>query len=329
MKKFILFFFSLSTTLYLFAQPVITGLEFGEAGDSYIMKGVEPSGFDAGAAGEDVVWDFSGLTLNGGTDVRNVIDAAGSLYYAVFPDANIATVSNDTSFAYYNVTSSLFSLYGTATPTIIQAYDDPADLANFPVNYNDTKSDVFTGSTELYGYSVDLSGTSEMTADGYGTIILPGGASHGNVMRIKIILDIDGVVDGLPITAAISSTIYYYLIPGVTGPAFQYSIVNTSIAGVPSASVAYADANEYLFTDIPSVNVQDINVFPNPASDNVFVNTQANALIALYTMQGEKVMEQIASEGNTLDVSKLPAGNYLLTSSIDESVSSQVLVIQH
>lgn len=313
------------------AQPVINSDIFGTVGSTYVMKGIDEATFTPGDGGADVTWDFGAVDLNGGTETREVVDAATSEHAADFPGANVATVTDDTSYTYYFISETLFNLYGTATPTIIQAFDEPAELAEFPLHYEDTKSDDFTGSTTIYGFDVNLSGTSTSIADGYGTLILPGGIYRENALRIKVNLDIEGEVVDLPITAEITSTIYYWLIEGNTGPALQYTYVQTSIPGVSSTTSVYVDVSDALLTAdaVKNVDGNTLAVYPNPATDVINVRTDQHGYISIYTMNGEKIFFDELSSDKMISTSGLPEGNYLMQLTTETGSSSGIVSIAH
>jgi hypothetical protein len=315
---------------YVTAQPVISSDVFGTAGESYIMKGVEEAGFDPGDGGAGMTWDFSSNELNGGTDVRTVIDASTSTYGADFPDANIATVVNDTSFTYYFISDAILSYYGTATPTITQIFDEPADLIDFPVTYNDAKTDDFSGFTSILGYDVTLTGTSTMTADGYGTIILPaGGATYSDVLRIRLELNILGEVSGLPITAEINSTIYYWLMNGITGPVMQFTSAETAISGFPTTPAIFIDVNSDLLADVSEVTPVFLTVYPTLADDVVTVKSENGGKVTLYSISGQKILSQEAASNHSIDISQLAAGNYLILLQTENGPASKMISVTH
>ncbi|MEX1003223.1 MAG: T9SS type A sorting domain-containing protein [Crocinitomicaceae bacterium] len=79
------------------------------------------------------------------------------------------------------------------------------------------------------------------------------------------------------------------------------------------------------YSGIPS-NGEVMNIYPNPATDNVVINAQPNALVAIYSMTGAVVME--GASNTTLDVSALEAGIYQVVITENGTKSTQKLIIQ-
>lgn len=327
--KRLLLIVSLFYTTLLFSQPSITSDVFGTAGVSYTMKGIEEISFDPGDGGADVVWDFSEAELNGGTDIREVVDAATSTYGADFPDANIATVTNDTSFTYYFISSALLSYYGTETPSINQVFDEPADLVDFPVTYNDTKTDECSGSATVLGFDAILTGSSTMVADGYGTVILPGGATYSDVLRIRLDLNIEAEVVGFPVTGEINTTFYYWLMNGITGPVIQYTSAETAISGFPTSPAIFIDMNEALLDDISTVHPVSFSVQPTLAHDIIQISSEQHGIISMYTMTGEKVYTGESDVHNTIDVQNFNAGNYIVKLQTETGSATKMITVSH
>lgn len=73
--------------------------------------------------------------------------------------------------------------------------------------------------------------------------------------------------------------------------------------------------NESPIANVGDENAIRISTFPNPAVDSFFIRTNANAVFELYTIQGQKILENInLAEGQTQEIpsSNLAAGIYLI-----------------
>ncbi|MBC8173946.1 MAG: T9SS type A sorting domain-containing protein [Chitinophagales bacterium] len=331
MKKslyFLFFIFLFHAHGMISAQPVITSSVFGTPGENYIMQGVAVDVFEAGDAGENVTWDFSSLSLSGATETRNIVESSTTIHADDYPEANVAIVVDDTSFTYYNISSALLSIYGTATPSITQIFEDPADLTDFPVTYNDTKDDTFSGTAQLLGFDATLEGVSSSVADGYGTIILPGGASYDDVLRSKILLNITGEVTGLPITGEINSIIYYWFKEGILGPVMQYTYTETLISGVPASALEFTQVNDALLVDIDAPRAQlFFHVYPNPSTDLLYVESGGDAYVTISNLQGNKMMTGEMINGGSINISSLPAGNYVMHVASENGSGSKIINI--
>ena len=72
-----------------------------------------------------------------------------------------------------------------------------------------------------------------------------------------------------------------------------------------------------------------MQVYPNPATDRIYIKGPAEASLAIYTVTGKRIFQPGAVRGGTpVDVSSLPPGVYLLRAEWGEQVSTGRLVKQ-
>lgn len=67
-----------------------------------------------------------------------------------------------------------------------------------------------------------------------------------------------------------------------------------------------------VFTGLNDVVVPSVQVYPNPASDNLFINGLKNATVKLFTLDGKLVTSLERFSGNVIDLSELQGGLYVL-----------------
>ena len=89
----------------------------------------------------------------------------------------------------------------------------------------------------------------------------------------------------------------------LTGTEWQQSILSGSLMLRP----AFGSAATVRITNLQPPTT-DLHVYPNPASDRVFIDGAVEG-VELYDMMGRR---QMTSRSNSLDVSRLPNGVYLL-----------------
>lgn len=69
------------------------------------------------------------------------------------------------------------------------------------------------------------------------------------------------------------------------------------------------------YTPTRSINLDGINTiswFPNPARESIIVNTNETAVIEVYDMAGKTVLTTNTLESNSIDVSRIEMGTYLM-----------------
>lgn len=79
-------------------------------------------------------------------------------------------------------------------------------------------------------------------------------------------------------------------------------------------------------TSISEIPTSIINIYPNPATDKVFIETTKSIQIQLLNLQGKILFEKYIKSNEYIDVSYLNNGIYFLKS---EGISIQKLIIQH
>lgn len=133
---------------------------------------------DPGRSGEAVFWDFSELKM---------IDDSYELFYSSAKDDNDSIIigrEHRTLYKYHTLGDSLFCLGYENTTTMMNYIDSELVLA-FPFNYDSCLSDYFYGVGEYSRrLQVIIQGVSNTHADAFGTLLLPGGETLTNVLRV-------------------------------------------------------------------------------------------------------------------------------------------------
>lgn len=175
-----------ANTPFAFAQTTLTQANHfaPSEGIRYTRYKCDTTGIVAGAGGENAIWDFSNISL-----APTFIDAGTYVlpgltqYSTSFPDANLAEVLSSNQTFYYTDNADSISLLGyvTVSGTNISqvTYTDPFTLLSYPFTYGDNFSDI---AARTYA-NITGTATYNVTADGYGTLVLPIGTFH-NVLRL-------------------------------------------------------------------------------------------------------------------------------------------------
>jgi len=297
------------------AQPTITATTAGTVGDEFSFDFVEADGFDPGASGADVTWDFADITLDGTSNNYTFVTPASTGHGDLFPGSNVAAEQGGGNFVYYKINASEWSLYGVYTVASTLAYSDPETYFSFPMTYGSTFSDDLH--CEYFaGVETIRDGSVTVEADGYGTLKLPGG-NYDNVLRVVLHEVYSDEFTGIPFPSEYDFTHYYWLKEGTKGPLFQYSYLE--VGGIVPSVTETASIN----ANISGVGIEgeaaamQINVFPNPATNEVHLN-MGNARvenIVLYDITG-RVVDQVTSVASTgivtINTQSFPAGVYVV-----------------
>jgi hypothetical protein len=307
------------------AQPTLTATGInpiiGESFTLFTAAYISP-----GSAGAGQTWNLS--SLSGTTaGASNMVLPSSTTNGASFPSSNVAW-SNPTAGTvnYYKTTSSNQQNYGVVSGATVIPYSNPEDLLHFPFAYTNTFSDSWAGQFVSSGYTFYRTGTTTVTADGYGTLITPV-TTYSNVMRIHFVqVYKDSAYVGVPYVITYNNDEYIWYRNGIHVPvAAVYTL--TSSAGGPYTGSSYVtgsvDVNE---TDL----ISSSSLFPNPASDQVTVDftltENKTVSVQIYNALGQKQDISQVAEGmqglNTmqLNVSGLTEGIYFAQIMLDGNV---------
>lgn len=308
------------------AQPTLTSANTSPIlGDVYVVKStnyVAP-----GSAGASQVWNLSGMAATSTTNYT-AVTVASTPNGASFPSANIA-VTDGTNYAYLNGTPTLLQNSGIDGGGVVMSYSNLEDELHYPFNYTNTFNDSWA-TTFTNGLTFYRTGTSTVTADGYGTVTTPAG-TFNNTLRVHLYqVYQDSANIGSPIIINYTNDEYFWYLPG--NHYTVASVYSLTTNGSPTT------AGSYLNVVTTGVNehhgaFSSLNLYPNPSSQNINVNYEAsgyqNISMNIFNSMGQKIksLDNVSSfgVGNTLTVSvnDLPSGIYYLQMNGDGILSKQ------
>ncbi len=316
-------------TLKTFSQPTVTSAVMGNIGDEMTFSLVDADGFDPGPSGNNVTWDFTGITFTGASTGFTLMNVASTPYAADFPGANIAADAGIGNYAYFKLLATEYSNYGVGTAAVIVFYSDPEKIFEFPLSVGASHTDnLYSEFTS--GVDFIRSGSVNTTTDAWGTIKLPSGV-FTNVVRVKVVETYQDDADLLPSPIEYNFTNYYWFKNGVDGPLFTYAYMETTTIGSPVVTES-ANMNDYIVVSgIEDEFIQNrMQLFPNPCTDAFTVKAADMKKIELFNTLGEMVYQQaeINSAVCTISVDGLPAGIYLVQATTSNGVISSNIQIQ-
>jgi hypothetical protein len=316
MKRPVLFLFALLTALAMQAQITLTSASVANVGATFVTATDFdlPPGFSIGPPGTAQIWDFSQLNQDD-YDTISFIDPATTPYGADFPSANRAVMQGGAldGYAYFELTASSFSLLGfaadpfqTGTPFVI--YQNPPQVNGvFPFTYGDSFGGTSSYSVTLDGATVGLpvdsvrftsTVTNAVTGDAWGDLTLWGGTYA--CLRTKDIVTTNDVIEAqvFGFWAPVEDTTYTDSIFRWFDNTKGYILAEARyIAGVLE-EIEYVDPNPVA---IDPAYLAAIQVFPNPASERVIVQTELSEVktVELYNLQGQRLRTVPSSPGRT------------------------------
>jgi len=278
-------------------------------GETYVYQQMVNPSFGAGDQGANVSWDFSNA-VGVAEDYFYVSPSQGSSS-ADFPTANMLETNQNTYENYVLAESNSWSYVGHSIENVLRVtYSEPRAYMLTPFNFGETDTDSFESLYEnlQVGQSFDRNGTSVITYDSYGTLVLPTG-SFDNVARVKIEVEYSDALNGMPLVNYFD-TIYLWFDMNTSSYIANYSISTAN--GIQLIS-------QFIYMD-NEVNVSDthleanVTVYPNPFNDQLTIEGDSKIqYLLMYGIDGALVKEyQPQVNLTTILLEDLPAGIYIL-----------------
>lgn len=348
MKKRILFLFALLTAFGLQAQITLDSSSVGNIGTSYFV-GVDTlldGGFTIGQPGTALTWDFSQLNQDE-YDTIYFRDPAATPYGADFPNANRAVeqASGAGAYAYFVLSADSFNLLGvaadpfqTGNPFIVRQIP-PVASGVFPFTYGGTFSSTSTYRVTLDGASVGApvdsirltsTSTRDVVCDAWGDLILWSGTFPA--LRSKEIATTHDIIEVqfFGFWSPFQDTIYTDSTFRWNDNAKGYTLAEARYIGGVLEDITYVDPNPVA---ISPAYLMAIQVYPNPATDRVIVQTELEEVktVELYSLQGQLLRRVPVSGLRTeLDLQGITPGVVLLQALDDQgrALRAQKIIVR-
>lgn len=277
-----------------------------------------------GNGGADQAWDFSSLQVEA-KDTAEYTNPEWSAHASSYPGTNLLIKQGKKLSMFANNSSSKMELLGYVIGFQGQPFDivfnDPQTFLQYPLSYQTSFNDVSSLDQKeavAFGPGIDSIRLKNNTSfinevDAYGTVTLPAGSY--NVIRLKTT---EISTDSLWGYMTLSSS--WQLFEGGTDTTYSYEFFDKSLGSV---STVYADStgNAYLATfyryqalDVEEIDNAKVNIYPNPAKDELYINVDLNGALNLnvFDIQGKLVTSHNLSIGiNRVAVKNLSQGSYI------------------
>ena len=315
-----LFIISCTTlSLETIAQPSLTHASNSPVvGDKFDLR--NSNYVSPGSAGASQTWNLSAMSTTAAITNYTAVTVASTPSASSYPSANVSVI-DPSSYIYYNTSTSAWLNYGVISGGVVFSYSNPETYLNYPFNYTNSFVDAWA-CTFTSGLTFYRTGTSTVTADGWGTVTTPAG-TFNNVMRVHLKQVYKDSSFSFPIINYVNDEYLWYR-PGTHYPvAAVYSFTTgTSV----STSGAYLNNVLTGISENTSL-VNSITVFPNPVSQylNLSCNLEAGKTTELFIYNGTGQMVKHFSALETsvgenkfkLEVSGLASGIYYLQIHLD------------
>ena len=309
---------------------ILTGANFNPViGDKFISANSDTTGINQGSAGASITWNFSSILDSVSSDTGYAVLPSTTIAGSGFTSSTYAVTNGTTGVAaYYFANSSSLTQNGIYTATSGVVYTDPMDVLRYPFTYGSTFTDTYAGTIVVGSTLVPTHGTTTVTCDGYGTLKLPHGNTHPNVLRVHTAQQyIDSAnIFGVGVNDTFQVVTYTWYEPG-----YHTAIMTIATGTSPAGNfkqVSYESKQIAAAVPVVPGIVSSVQVFPNPAHDvlNVQYTTVNTELvhITLVDVLGRVVAaKNSATQGMqniSFNTSSLPKGTYVVRITANEEV---------
>jgi hypothetical protein len=321
---------TLASTLESTAQIIIDSADLPQAGITYDVVNTAVTDFDLVAiAGPDVTWDASNLIALGDApvgpiDINNASITAALVfnspfnstyqcdYYlpTVFPDLGIELpIPLDGFNNFYQTSGDHYAIAGIGLSAsgfdLPVTYDDIDEFFPIPFSFEDSFESTAAFQLTLEGIlSYALEQTRNITADAWGTLILPGGSF--DVLRTRTELNaIDDVSIeqlGEPFTIERDQVIYQWWGAGAGVPLLEV----TEIMGVPALATFQNISDSSGLIQLES---SSMSIYPNPVKAGGTLKLGSKMRnYSIFDVQGNRVKD---GKSSSIEIpSSWPTGTY-------------------
>lgn len=296
------------------AQPVLTlATNAPVTGTTYTQH--HGSWIAPGGGGPNQTWNLSALQADSSRTVQYTAPGSTANGHQ-FPTATMAEV-NDAVTQYYRVANDGIHFAGSDDGTSVIVHAPQGTYLPFPCTIGTTWITPQNATFTFEEGTVVRTGTFSGQADGYGTLLMPGG-SIPNVLRVHWIHEIEDDLGFFSISTTYDS--FAYFVAGQAHPVAE--VVTASIDfGGGTQTQQFSRWTSDISTTVAEEQKPSLGLYPNPASDEVTLNWPrslgAASSVLIADMNGRTVLHRylVAAEVGRarIDISPLFPGNYTVT----------------
>jgi hypothetical protein len=288
--------------------------------------------------GTGVTWNYANLwTYDSGTTPDEIIDASASSYAGDFPTAEYNDdLSSGVSIFFSNNADSMtvhgYVFQADGNDVVVRHNFNPLKAITFPMAVGDTYTDVIVGEAEIMSTVFPSSGTATVTCDGFGTLNISGN-THTNILRIKLVEELDAAITvPFPVSGTVTRTVYsYYDLANDKQPILVHGTIDiaSDLLNDGYTAVYYSGDPDYSLGTQELVNTT-FSVYPNPANNVLTITTDGTSeSLNIFNAAGQ-VVYSVNNPTSTLtvDVTKLPAGIYVIQVTTNGLISQEKLVVE-
>ena len=328
----------------LSAQTVLTYATHGmQEGDVLALTGLTDFKIGIGNGGENQVWDFSNAKITGNIQ---------TIEYNANPDAgkSFACLMDKKSTVFHSVSNKEKLYYGLRSNNAKVEFEQPIKELTFPFQYQSQISGEMKGTYTILasGKKETIDGNYSVTADGWGTIILPNRVTLHNVLRVVYVKDYAQTMGNMQYHITVKHYLYF-------AAESRYAVLqarevkhscncgcnsNEMTACYNADVVPFVQNNKTQPQNLPEIaSGFNYTLYPNPVKtelrvDYKILDENAKITISIIDLAGKKLKsiiskkQELGSYSIANNIANLPNGTYVLEIQVNDKVYTETFIKQ-
>ncbi|MBE51142.1 MAG: hypothetical protein CMP51_05570 [Flavobacteriales bacterium] len=357
-----IFFYSICCSLISFSQITVTDIHLMDVGDVIFLAEDSSTSLNLGSASQNQTWDFSNL-IQMDAYKMSVLSPNGTPYDQQYPNANIC-IEDEGEFIYCNKSINGVSMLGFGD----SIFQEPLLICPFPLSFGASYTDGpllvldsliggpmvnfllasqgITASMISFGLahtadsiSIQSEVTTDFNVDADGNVILPIGTF--DAVRVRVDRTSDFNISVYCTDTATGMFSDWYSLPFGSGdvesyyqwysndPNSKFTLVDIYIDSVGNQDGSVTFLTNSL-TSCQEINIDNIEVYPNPTSDVLNISNTVNDLtdVVMMDINGKSIKNLSFIGSIDLDVSNVGSGIFFLQITNDNNSLLKKIIIK-
>jgi len=324
----------------LSAQTVLTYATHGmQEGD--VLTLTKLTDFNVGNGGANQVWDFSNAQENGIETIDYNINPNAS------PSAkkSFACLMNKKTTVFHTISNTEKLYYGLSSNNARVDFETPIKEMMFPFQYQSQILGEMKGTytTLSSGRTEKIDGNYSVTADGWGTLILPNGVTLKNVLRVVYFKDYSQTMWNIDYQIEVKHYLFYAAESRY--PVLQVKDVKTTCDCVCKFSELTACYNPNVVANkkpqpqiVPEILEFNYTLYPNPVKTELqveyYISANAKIKMSILDLTGKKLKtivntkQDLGSHSVATNVQNFTNGIYVLEIQVNDKVYTETFIKQ-